>query len=182
MVLVAVTLALRLAVLPVEAGLAYSIFFPGLAVTVFLCGVGPGLLFVALAAPASAFIFIAPYWNFKELSLVLPRMGFFVASALAILEVIYYFQRKAAQQQRRLQDEITQNLLLKSAGERQQVLIDSIDDDDGIARARSFESAPEIDGLILIQDPPSALAKGDNVEVEIIDVSGVDRNAKISLS
>ena len=82
----------------------------------------------------------------------------------------------------RLQDEITQNLLLKSAGERQQVLIDSIDDDDGIARARSFESAPEIDGLILIQDPPSALAKGDNVEVEIIDVSGVDRNAKISLS
>lgn len=114
MVLVAVTLALRLAVLPVEAGLAYSIFFPGLAVTVFLCGIGPGLLFVALAAPASAFIFIAPYWDFKELSLVLPRIGFFVASALAILEVIYYFQRKAAQQQRRLQDEITQRKQLEA--------------------------------------------------------------------
>lgn len=113
MMLLAVTLAVRLAVLPVDAGLPYSIFFPGLAVTVFLCGIGPALLFVALAATAGAFLFIAPYRDFKELSLVLPQMGFFVASALAILEVIYYFQRQAARQQRRLQDEIIQRKQLE---------------------------------------------------------------------
>ena len=115
MVLLAVTLGVRLAVLPVEAELPYSIFFPGLAITVFLCGVGPGLLFVALAAPAGAYLFIAPYWDFKELSLVLPRMGVFVGLALAILGVINYFQRQVALQQRRLQDEITRRQKFEAA-------------------------------------------------------------------
>ena len=115
MVLLAVTLGVRLAVLPVEAELPYSIFFPGLAITVFLCGVGPGLLFVALAAPAGAYLFIAPYWDFKELSLVLPRMVVFVGLALAILGVINYFQRQVALQQRRLQDEITRRQKVEAA-------------------------------------------------------------------
>ena len=128
MVILAITLVVRLAVLPVDAGLPYSIFFPGIAVTVFLCGIGPGLLFVALAALAGAFLFIAPYRDFKELSLVLPQMGFFVASALAILEVIYYFQRQAARQQRRLQDEITKRQQVETAASDSSVRLAGIID------------------------------------------------------
>jgi len=81
----------------------------------------------------------------------------------------------------RVQDEITQGLLLDSIGSLQNVLIDSVDEN-RIAKARSFESAPEIDGLVLLDLSESTINKGDNIDVEIVDVSGVDRNAKISLS
>ena len=113
--ILAVTLLFRLVVLPVDAGFGYSIFFPGLAITVFLFGSGPGLLYVALAAAVGTYIFNPPYWSFRDQLPILPQMGFFVASALAILAIIHYFQRQAARQQRRLQDEITQRKQIEAA-------------------------------------------------------------------
>ncbi|MBP5997450.1 MAG: PAS domain S-box protein [Azonexus sp.] len=113
--ILAVTLLFRLVVLPVDAGFGYSIFFPGLAITVFLFGSGPGLLYVALAAAVGTYIFNPPYWSFRDQLPILPQLGFFVASALAILAIIHYFQRQAARQQRRLQDEITQRKQIEAA-------------------------------------------------------------------
>ena len=81
----------------------------------------------------------------------------------------------------RIQDDVTQKLLLESVGDRQTVLIDSVEKD-GTCKARSFESAPEIDGLVLIESSLEPLEKGNIVQVEIADVSGVDRNAKIYIS
>lgn len=101
-------LGIRLAVLPAEAGLAYLTFYPGIAITVFLCGVGPALLFVALAAGAAGYILYPPYWDLKDLSSVLAGTAVFVPSALAILGLIHFFQRQAEQQQRRLQEEISE--------------------------------------------------------------------------
>ena len=43
-VIVLAMLAVRLAILPVEAGFVYLTFYPGIALTIFLCGVGPGML------------------------------------------------------------------------------------------------------------------------------------------
>ncbi len=80
----------------------------------------------------------------------------------------------------RIQDNITQQLLLGSIGSKQKVMVDSREN--GVARARSFESAPEIDGIVLVEDPDSKLGKSDVIDIEITEVSGVDRNAKISLS
>ncbi len=142
--ILAVTLAIRMAIQPIDAGLAYSTFFPGLAITVFLCGFGPGLLFVALAAPAGAVSLIAPRWDFAELLPILPRIGFFVASALAILGVIHYFQRQAVLERRRLQDEIMRRKQLEAASAESNVRLNGIIDSamDGIisvdARQRIF--------------------------------------------
>jgi ribosomal protein S12 methylthiotransferase len=78
----------------------------------------------------------------------------------------------------RAQDEITQSMLLSTVGDTYSVLVDSIAN--GVTTARGFDSAPEIDGVIKI-DEASGLSASDVVNVEIIDVEGVDRHAKVIL-
>ncbi len=103
-----VMLGIRLAVLPVEAGFAYQTLYPGVAITAFLCGAGPGLFFIAASAIAGTYIFVPPYWQFSDHAFLLPATSGFVVSALTILAIIIFFQRQAESQQRRLQDEISQ--------------------------------------------------------------------------
>jgi len=98
-------LVVRLAILPVEAGFAYLTFYPGIALTIFLCGVGPGVFFIALAALLSAYIFFPPYWDLGPHEFLLPASAGFIASALTILGIIDFFQRETERQHRRLQDE-----------------------------------------------------------------------------
>lgn len=128
------TLVLRLAISPVDSGLSYSIFIPGLAITIFLCGSGPGLLYVAQAAAAGTFIFDPPHWGFKDALPILPATGFFIASGLATLAIIHYFQRLTARQQHRLQDEIAKRQEIEAAAANSSIQLAGIIDSamDGI--------------------------------------------------
>ena len=101
-------LAIRLVILPVDAGYAHLTLYPGLAIAVFLCGVGPGLFYIAFAAMAVAYIFFPPYWNFGGQLSLMPATEGFVASALTVLAVTHCFLRNAELQQRRLRDEISE--------------------------------------------------------------------------
>lgn len=92
----AVALAVRIVVLPVESGLAYLTFYPGTAVAALLCGLGPSLLYILLAALVGTFIFIPPYWVFSQGTIV-PAATFMVAAA-TILFVINFYQRIVARQ------------------------------------------------------------------------------------
>ena len=59
-----IALLLRLALLPVPAGLEYLIFYPGLMLVFLLCGVGPGALMTVLSTAAAYHIFSPPYGSF----------------------------------------------------------------------------------------------------------------------
>ena len=74
----------------------------------------------------------------------------------------------------RIQDSITQSLLLESIGETRSVIVDSVDDKR--ATTRGFDSAPEIDGVIYVDGD---FKRGDILNVEISDVLGVDRQARL---
>ncbi|MDP2880567.1 MAG: PAS domain S-box protein [Azonexus sp.] len=100
-----VMLAVRLAMMPVDAGFIYITFYPGIALTIFLCGVGPGVFNIGLATLIAAYVFFPPYWSFGEHPYLLPASAGFVASALTILLIILFFQRQTELQHRRLLNE-----------------------------------------------------------------------------
>lgn len=70
-----------------------------------------------------------------------------------------------------LQADISYNRLQAKIGSVQQVIVDGVGEDGAIAR--SFADAPEIDGLVYIQDGPQ-LKAGDLVEVNITDADDYD--------
>ncbi|MDC7704524.1 30S ribosomal protein S12 methylthiotransferase RimO [Vogesella indigofera] len=71
-----------------------------------------------------------------------------------------------------VQAEISAARLAARIGQRLQVLVDEIDEED-TAVCRSYADAPEIDGLVFVEDA-AGLAVGDFVEVEIVDASEHD--------
>ncbi|MDC7699822.1 30S ribosomal protein S12 methylthiotransferase RimO [Vogesella indigofera] len=71
-----------------------------------------------------------------------------------------------------VQAEISAARLAARIGQRLQVLVDEIDEE-GTAVCRSYADAPEIDGLVFVEDA-AGLAVGDFVEVEIVDASEHD--------
>lgn len=77
-----------------------------------------------------------------------------------------------------LQAGISRDRLRTKIGSVQQVLVDGVND--GIAVARSFADAPEIDGLVYVQDG-QALHAGDLVEVKITDADEYDLSGHIHL-
>ncbi|CAB1369153.1 EAL domain-containing protein [Denitratisoma oestradiolicum] len=97
-------LGLRFLVLPVEAGLAFLTFYPGTAIAALLCGVGPSLFYMILAAVAGAYIFNPPHWAFGQ-SDIIPTCAFIV-SATTILFVVHSYQRVVVRQTQNLTDEI----------------------------------------------------------------------------
>jgi len=100
----AVAVGLRFLVLPIEAGLAFLIFYPGTAVVALLCGLAPCAMYIALSAITSAYIFLPPHWAFHP-SEITPTLAF-VISASTILLVIHFYQRRVTVQTRKLTDEI----------------------------------------------------------------------------
>jgi ribosomal protein S12 methylthiotransferase len=77
-----------------------------------------------------------------------------------------------------LQAEISRNRLQAKIGSVQQVLVDAVDD--GVAIARSSADAPEIDGLVYVQDGQD-LHAGDMLDVKITDADDYDLTARINL-
>lgn len=61
--MMAVALALRLALWPVDAGLQYVTFFPAVALTAVFAGFWPGLLATAIGLLFATFVFTFPYYS-----------------------------------------------------------------------------------------------------------------------
>ncbi|KTD53068.1 ribosomal protein S12 methylthiotransferase [Legionella quinlivanii] len=70
-----------------------------------------------------------------------------------------------------LQAEISRNKLAEKVGSIQTVLVDSVDDEQIIARSKS--DAPEIDGLVYLP-PDSQITAGQLLDVEIVDSDDYD--------
>ena len=110
-------LAIRVAVLPGDAEMVFLTFFPGLAITALVCGVGPGVFFLTLATSVSSYIFFPPHWDSKELSSNLPATGGFVLAALVILWVLEFFHRQAEKRNKRLVSEISRRQHFEAVSE-----------------------------------------------------------------
>lgn len=90
-----IALAVRF-MLPVQSGLPYLTFYPGIAITALVCGLGPSLLYILLAALAGAYVFIPPYWSLSA-DAVVPVIAFILAG-LTILFVIRFYQHQVDRQ------------------------------------------------------------------------------------
>jgi ribosomal protein S12 methylthiotransferase len=76
-----------------------------------------------------------------------------------------------------LQEGISEGLLLRKVGKTMQVLVDTVDEEGAVAR--SSADAPEIDGLVYIENGQT-LKEGDFVNVSIIDSDAHDLWAEIA--
>ncbi len=76
-----------------------------------------------------------------------------------------------------LASEISARRLARRVGQRMRVLVDAVEG--GLATARSAADAPEIDGLVHIEDAP-ALDVGDWADVEITASDAYDLTAKLA--
>ncbi|MBW4047717.1 MAG: diguanylate cyclase [Proteobacteria bacterium] len=89
----AAALALRFALLPVDASAGFLTFYPAVVLVFYLCGTGPGLWVLALSALSGFYIFYPPFWSW----VITPASAFttvsFVVSSLVIGLVIRTLQR-----------------------------------------------------------------------------------------
>ncbi len=72
-----------------------------------------------------------------------------------------------------VQDDITHALNAAQVGRRYEVLVDQVED--GQAVARSYRQAPEIDGVILLDDGEP----GEWIEAEVVGAFGTDLEARV---
>ncbi len=91
----AAAMAIRLLVLPVEAGLPFVTFFPALAIAVFLCGLGPGLLDAALSLAIGYIVFMPPFWAIKLSPGQVPALTVFAVFSVLICLLIDRMLRAA---------------------------------------------------------------------------------------
>ncbi len=77
--------------------------------------------------------------------------------------------------------QISRARLKAKIGKTMRVLVDAIRDD-GLVVARSSADAPEIDGLVFIQNPSASIAPGQFVEVKITDADEYDLYAELNPS
>lgn len=104
-------LTLRFVILPVEGRLAFVTFYPAAALAFYLCGIGPGLVFVALSAASGFYIFTPPFWSWSMDFAAFVSVFSYVVSSLLIAWVVVSQRRAAAQlvlSERRLNDIINE--------------------------------------------------------------------------
>ena len=76
--------------------------------------------------------------------------------------------------------EISAERLQRRVGRVEIVLVDEIDDEEGVAIARSYADAPEIDGNVFIEGEGAAQLKpGQKVRVRITEADDYDLYAEI---
>lgn len=77
-------LAIRLLALPIEAGLTFLTFYPAAAAAFYLCGPGPGRLFVALSALAAHFVLLPTNLAWSHTLTSAMALGIFVPATLTM--------------------------------------------------------------------------------------------------
>ncbi|MDK9724054.1 MAG: PAS domain-containing protein [Sterolibacteriaceae bacterium MAG5] len=94
--IVLAALAVRLAILPIEAGLPYVTFYPGIAVAAFLCGTGPTLMVILLSTVVSGTLLAHSQGPGAHLPVVLTGAVAFFLSSATIWLVLRHFQQRLA--------------------------------------------------------------------------------------
>lgn len=90
-------LALRFVILPIEDRLAFATFYPATAFAFWLCGIGPGLLALALSAATGFYIFTPPVWSWAMTWPGFISVASYVLSSLLMAWVVV-LQRRANRQ------------------------------------------------------------------------------------
>lgn len=106
-------LGIRLAVLPSEADLPYLTFYPGIVITMLLCGFGPGIAYTAVAALVAGYVLFSPYWAFKLHSPMLAGTAVFIVFGLVIMGIMQVLQRREDRQKSLLLNEISERRRLE---------------------------------------------------------------------
>lgn len=102
----ALALALRMALLPVDAGFAFLTFYPAAVLTLFCCGLCSALVFVVAAALVGSIAFVPPFWQLGFTGAEIEAMAMFLASAGGIVAIAGRFQAQMRRQHALLQREL----------------------------------------------------------------------------
>ncbi|MGD8594831.1 MAG: 30S ribosomal protein S12 methylthiotransferase RimO [Gammaproteobacteria bacterium] len=86
-------------------------------------------------------------------------------------------KRERFEQFMALQSQISAEKLQQAVGSEQTVIVDHIEEDKIIAR--TYGDAPEIDGLVIIEDPTTNIRPGDFVDVKITGADEYDLYGEI---
>lgn len=97
------------------------------------------------------------------------------AAARMIEQVPLRTRRARAQRLRDIADDIGFERAAARVGQRLEVLVEGIDADDGVVVGRWRGQAPEIDGLVLLDEGQA----GDLVRAEIVDALGYDLEGEV---
>lgn len=84
-------------------------------------------------------------------------------------------RRRRAQRLRDIADAIGFEKASERVGSRLEVLVEGVDEDDGVVVGRWRGQAPEIDGLVLLDGGTA----GDIIEVEVVDSLGYDLEGEV---
>ncbi|MFZ2266774.1 MAG: PAS domain S-box protein [Azonexus sp.] len=125
-VIMLLMLGIRLAVLPAEQDLPYLTFYPGIVITMLLCGLGPGLAYTVVAAGLATYVLFPPYWTFKLHPPVLVGSATFIVFGGLILWIMHIFQRRTDEQKRLLLKEIAERRRLENVSAESAAKLSSI--------------------------------------------------------
>ncbi len=87
--LTGLALALRLALLPMEAGFGFLTFYPATILSVLLLGIGPAILAIVISAMAGFYLFIPPVMEFKFSVPAIVTVATFVCSGALICWIVH---------------------------------------------------------------------------------------------
>jgi diguanylate cyclase (GGDEF)-like protein/PAS domain S-box-containing protein len=101
--LVALAFSLRFVGLPIDAGAQFLTFFPAVALSFYLLGMGPGVVALILSALLGYCFFFPPYMSFRGTGTSIVSTVLFVLSSAAIayvLERMYAYSRSTIQSEK----------------------------------------------------------------------------------
>lgn len=118
--MMAVALWIRLLVAPVEAGLQYLTFFPAVALSAIIGGLGPGLFSVGIGMVLATVIFVPPYYSlsFTAITTSLWANSIFMLDGIVVSLAIHAMHQHKQGQLRNLAElEAAQTRLLRTQSE-----------------------------------------------------------------
>jgi len=93
--LVGAAFVARIAMLPVDSGLAFVTFYPAVTLSALLFGTGPGLLALLLSAALAHYVFMPPFWSFALRAEQIPPLATYLFSGGLTCYLAHLLQRAA---------------------------------------------------------------------------------------
>jgi len=100
-----IALALRMAVLPVEAGLGFLTFYPATIICFYICGTRPGILYTLLSGLTGYYIFFPPHWSFTPTLRSIIGLGAYFLFAWLVAEGVSLYRQTRISYEALLEDQ-----------------------------------------------------------------------------